>query len=46
MPAVGYAYTFFGRFAVAVAESTGGVENALLFLVQGLNREELGSKYS
>jgi hypothetical protein len=46
MPAAGYAYTFFGRFAAAVTESTGGVENALSFLVQGLNREELGSKYS
>jgi hypothetical protein len=46
MPAAGNAYAVFDKFAAAVVESTTGGENVLLFLVQGLNLEELGNRYS
>ncbi len=46
MLGAGYAYAVFGKFAVAVAESTTSDAYALSSLVRGLNQEEPGNRYS
>ncbi len=46
MLGAGYAYSVFGKFAVAVAESITSDGYALSCLVRGLNQEELGNRYS